>query len=139
MRYLVAFMMLALFAGCGGTALVSARPGYYSVKGYTHSPEEAMAVASQNFVNEQNSSRYWKAVDEGRAFAYQGGWGSDYELFYGNTAPMPVMVSPPAEAPAKPSPAGAAVDKAEAAYERATDALKILKRLEAKQRKGENR
>ncbi len=115
-------------AGCSFASLAS-KPGSYSVSGYTTSPEMAMSVASDNYVQERNAEEYWQAVREGRAYPYPGGGqGNDYWYYYGSYGYMPNVVVPEQ---AVPLPGGnyATQEDVRRVEEKANDSIRMHRRL----------
>lgn len=139
----LAFLMLVASAtsGCGAlfaSAGVESRPGDYHVNGYTSNPEAAIAVSNQAYVQQYNAETYRRAVESGRMYPYQGGYGGDYWYYYRNVVPpQPVVPAvPPAststtgpQSSVAPSPQGDALTEAREARRRADDALRMHARL----------
>jgi len=87
----IALCLVLSAAGCSFASL-AAKPGEYSVSGYTTTPEMAMQVASDNYVQERNTEEYWRAVRQGKAYAYPGGgYSNDYWYYYGSQGYMPAV------------------------------------------------
>jgi hypothetical protein len=87
----IAMCLVLLAAGCSFASL-NAKPGEYSVSGYTTTPEMAMQTASDNYVQERNTEEYWRAVRQGKALAYPGGgYNNDYWFYYGSQGYMPAV------------------------------------------------
>ena len=130
---LTAISLSAIFAATGCSwAAVSAKPGEYSVNGWTRNPEAAMATASDNYVQETNAREYWKAVQEGRAYPYPGGgYGNDYWYYFGSQGYMPAAPQPTTSAPAATSGAGgyATQQDLQKVKQMAEDSIRAVKRL----------
>lgn len=122
----LAFCLAVLSAGC---ASLSARPGDYAVSGFTTSPEMAMSVASDNYVQETNAREYWQAVREGRAYPYPGGGTSgDYWYYYGSYGYMPNVVVPEQAVPLTGGDY-ATQEQLRRVDDKATDSLRMHQRL----------
>ena len=144
----LAFLMFVASAtsGCGAlfaSAGVESRPGDYHVNGYTSSPEAAIAVSNQAYVQQYNAETYRRAVESGRAYPYMGGMTGDYWMYYRGVVPaQPVMpVAPPPAATssvtgprssASTPPTGDALAEAREARRRADAALRMHARLRAR-------
>ncbi len=127
--HLIVLCLAALTAtGCSVASLRS-RPGDYSVSGYTTSPEMAMSVASDNYVQERNTEEYWRAVREGRAYPYPGGgYGNDYWYYYGSYGYMPNVVVPEQSVPLSGG-GYATQEELRRVDEKANDSLRMHRRL----------
>lgn len=127
-RFAVICAVMLTAAGCS-IASLSSRPGDYSVSGYTRTPEVAMQVASDNYVQETNAREYWQAVREGRAYPYPGGgYGNDYWYYFGSHGFMP-NVTVPEQATPLDSADYATQDQLREVEEKADDSLRMHKRL----------
>ncbi len=141
MKTLIGFVslsaaLMAVASGCSFAGM-EARPGTYHINGYTANPEMAASIMSENYVNETNAREYWRAVREGRAYAYPGGLSSDYAYFFGGIipegyarpAPVPAATAAPSGDAASRQDLEAVRQQAAAANEKSDDAIRILKRI----------
>jgi hypothetical protein len=116
-----------LAAGCSFASL-AAKPGEYSVSGYTTSPEMAMQVASDNYVQERNTEEYWRAVRQGKAQAYPGGgYNNDYWYYYGSQGYMPAV--PQTTVAPDGTPVPVTPEDLRRVEDKANDALRMHKKL----------
>ncbi len=121
--------LMAVATGCSWAG-IEARPGNYHINGYTTNPEMAASVMSENYVNETHAREYWRAVHEGRALAYPGGYGSDYAYFFQGIVPEGyVQPAPAASSGVTPQDLEAVRQQAAKANEKSEDALRVLKRI----------
>jgi len=128
MNVLVLGCAAAMTAGCSFASL-SAKPGEYSVSGYTRTPEMAMQTASDNYVQERNAEEYWKAVHEGRAYPYPGGgMGNDYWYYYGSNGYMPNVAVPEQSIPLSGGDY-ATQEQLQKVDEKANDSLRMHRKL----------
>jgi len=140
MRNITAILAVTVTAvlslgGCTHAAF-QVRPDHFQVEGRSDNPEAMTLAAAQAYATARNTDEYWAAVREGRAYPYQGGgYGNDYWYYYRNVVP------PRPAAPAESGSAGRSGDyatrdelesvreRADEAHERATDGLRMHRRL----------
>lgn len=145
MRYSVITVCIVVLcvAACAGVEVRRDEHGMrYHINGTTAHPEAAINAASNAYTREKNTDEYWNAVNRGQAYPYYGGGqGNDHWFHYGSRGVAPAANEPAAtNAPESSSGDFATKDevqevreKADDAHERATDGLRMHKRLRDEQ------
>lgn len=129
-KVVIAMCLTVLAAGCSFASL-SSKPGQYSVSGYTRTPEMAMQVASDNYVQERNTEEYWQAVRRGQAYPYPGGgYNNDYWFYYGSQGYMPAV--PEGTVVPNGTPVPVTQQDLQRVEGKANDAIRAVKRLRPK-------
>lgn len=143
MKYFIAVSIfaVAVCSACSHAGVEVRRDEYgmrYHINGTTAHPEAAINAASNAYTRERNTVEYWQAVRQGQAYPYYGGgYGNDHWFHYGSRGVAPSPQEPAATNAPESSSGNYATkvevqdvrEKADDAHERATDGLRMHKRL----------